>query len=105
MRSVLLLALVCGCSGQPAPAAQPTGGSAQQPTTATTCDEVKPKVEALYRAESEVTAADNTTMVMNDCNKDPAQTVPCLVKARSVSELETQCLVQLDDEGTEGESR
>jgi hypothetical protein len=102
---VLLLTVVCGCPSKPTTA--PTGGGSQQPpvTTATTCDDVRPKIEALYRAESATTAADNTTMVLSDCNKDPARIVPCLANAQSVPELEKNCLIQLDDEGTEGDNR
>jgi len=69
------------------------------------CDDGRPKGDALYRAEAAVTADDNTTMVMNDCNKDPGTRVPCLVKAQSIAEIEKQCLVPLDEEGTEGETR
>ena len=38
---------------------------------------------------------------MNDCAVDPAKIVPCLAKAVTVSELEKDCLIPLDDEGTE----
>lgn len=116
-RWVLLVALASGCPGKQTSA--PTGTGSQQSTnvppsgSAKTCADVKPKVEALYRAEAEAkepkrvaaAVADNTAMVMNDCNKDPVKAVPCLVSVQSISELEQQCLVPLDDEGTEGESR
>lgn len=115
-RWVLLAVLASGCTGKQTTA--PTGTGSQQGSGvpvagAKTCADVQAKVEALYRAEAEVkepkrvaeAVADNTAMVMNDCNKDPGKAVPCLVKAQSVSELEQQCLVPLDDEGTEGESR
>jgi hypothetical protein len=77
--------------------------------SATTCDGVKPRVQDLYRAEAQQkepkrvdeAVADNTQMVMNDCAKDPDKTVPCLAKAGSVAELEKDCLIPLDDEGTE----
>ncbi|HSN25993.1 MAG TPA: hypothetical protein VLT45_06895 [Kofleriaceae bacterium] len=106
MRLVLVLLVACAC-----PAKRPvqqSGGSAVS-TTATTCEGVKPRVEQLYRAEAEAkepkrveeAVADNTQMVMNDCAKDPAKTVPCLAKAATVSELEKTCLIALDDEGTE----
>lgn len=107
MRVLLLLLVACGC-----PAKKPVqqgGGSAVTSTMATTCEGVKPRVEQLYRAEAEAkepkrveeAVADNTEMVMNDCAKDPAKTVPCLAKAATVSELEKTCLISLDDEGTE----
>jgi hypothetical protein len=43
-------------------------------------------------------------MVMNDCAKDPAKVSRCVGAVASVPELEKKCLVQLDDEGTEGEA-
>jgi len=108
-RLVLLVMVACACPSKK-PAQQGPGGSAAPPVaTATTCDGVKPRVEQLYRAEAqskepkrvEEAVADNTQMVMNDCVKDPAKTVPCLAKAATVSELEKDCLIPLDDEGTE----
>jgi hypothetical protein len=82
------------------------------PVTATTCDGIKPRVEAMYRAEAqqrepsrvEEATSDNTTMVMNDCAKDP-KLVACLAKVATIAELEKTCLVPLDDEGTEGEQK
>jgi hypothetical protein len=107
-RALLLVLVACAC-----PAKKPAqgGGSSVPPiATATTCDGVRPRVEQLYRAEAqakepkrvEEAVADNTQMVMNDCAKDPAKTVPCLAKVATVSELEKDCLIPLDDEGTEG---
>jgi hypothetical protein len=104
----------CACPAKPA--THTGGGSAGSDTTApvtsaTTCDGVKAKVEGLYRAEAQQkepkrvdeAVSDNTTMVMNDCVKDPAKFVPCLNKAATIAEIEKQCLIPLDDEGTEGE--
>lgn len=79
------------------------------PVDATTCEGIKPRVEALYRAEAqqrepkrvEAAVADNTTMVMNDCAKD-AKLIACLAKVATISELEKTCLIPIDDEGTEG---
>ncbi len=115
-RWVLLLTVVCACSGKPTTATSGTGsggGSAPVITNAATCADVKAKVEQLYRAEGqakepkrvEAFVSDNTTMVMTDCAKDPATFVPCIAKAQSIGELEKQCLVPLDDEGTEAEPK
>lgn len=79
---------------------------------ATTCEGVRPRVEKLYRADAQLhepkrvleAVADNTAMVMADCGKAPAKTAACLARVTSVAELERQCLVPLDDEGTEGEA-
>ncbi len=89
-----------------------SGVTAPPVANAKTCDDVKPRVEQMYRGEAQIkepkrvdeAVADNTAMVMRDCAKDPAKAVPCLAAAGSVVELEKQCLVQLDDEGTEGEA-
>ena len=111
---VLAMALLSACPSKPA---QPATGSqgegvALPPSSATTCDEVKPRVEQLYRAEAQAkepkrvddAVADNTQMVMADCAKDPAKAVPCLAAAPTVAELEKRCLVPLDDEGTDGDA-
>jgi hypothetical protein len=108
-RAALILLVACAPSKKPAQG----GGSgivAPPVATATTCDGVKPRVEQLYRAEAQAkepkrvddAVADNTQMAMTDCAKDPGKLVPCLAKAGSVAELEKDCLIPLDDEGTEG---
>jgi len=120
---VFVAVVACACSSKNGPTT--TGGSQQgsgagsevsvvtPPTNAKTCDEVKPRVEQMYRAEAQAkepkrvdeATADNTAMAMKDCATDPAKFVPCLAKAPTVAELEKQCLIPLDDEGTEGEAR
>jgi hypothetical protein len=117
MRAFVIVVALCACSSThtTGPGSGSTGsgpGSAPPVANATSCDDVKSRVEQMYRSEAQVkepkrveqAVADNTTMVMNDCAKDPAKTVPCLAKAGSVAVLEKQCLIQLDDEGTEGEA-
>ncbi len=104
----LLLLVACACPAKKPP--QGAGSSVAPIASATTCDGVRSRVEQLYRAEAQAkeprrvdeAVADNTHMVMNDCAKDPAKIVPCLAKAATVSELEKDCLIPLDDEGTEG---
>jgi hypothetical protein len=104
-RAVLLVLVACAC-----PSTKATPPVKSPPVaSATTCDGVKPRMQDLYRAEAQQkepkrvdeAVADNTQMVMNDCAKDPDKTVPCLAKAGSVAELEKDCLIPLDDEGTE----
>lgn len=116
-RWVLLVTVLAACPGKPATNGSGQGGSgggsAPVVANAKACDDVRPKVEALYRAEAqekepkrvEAAVADNTAMVMNDCNKDPATFVPCLAKAQSIAEIEKNCLIPLDDEGTEGDRK
>ena len=115
---VVVAVVAAGCSGKPktAPTTQGSGSNVAvvtPPSSAKTCDEVKPRVEGMYRAEAQANepkrvdeaTADNTAMVMKDCATDPAKFVPCLAKVPTVAELEKQCLVPIDDEGTEGEAR
>ena len=119
-RWVLLVAWVTLAAACPSkPATNGTGGQgsggggAPIVANAKTCADVKAKVEQLYRAEAQVkepkrveaAVADNTTMVMTDCNKDPATFVPCIAKAQSIAELEKNCVLPLDDEGTEGDRK
>ena len=113
-RLAILVALAaCACpSKKPAgPVGEGTGsGSQVAPPGATGCDAIRPKVERFYRAEAqakeptrvEEAVADNTAMVMNDCASDPAKVVACVTRVTTLKDLETTCLVQLDDEGTEG---
>jgi hypothetical protein len=104
MAALVAALLACACSGKGS--ATVGGGSG-----ARSCDEIRAKVEQLYRAEAqakepkrvEEAVSDNTTMVMNDCARAPAKVVKCVNGASSVAELEKQCLASLDDEGTEGE--
>lgn len=99
--------IACACSSNHG---TPTSGSGSPPPTG--CDGAKAKVETLYRAD--VTAekperqaeavADNTQMVMNECVKAPDKVTACIAKVSTSTELEKQCLAQLDDEGSEGEA-
>ncbi len=119
---VWLALVACACPSKPGTSSTGSGspnaggatGSAGTasvaPVTATTCDGIKARVEAMYRAEAqqheptrvEEATSDNTTMVMNDCTKDP-KLVDCLAKVATIAELEKTCLIPLDEEGTEGE--
>ena len=110
----MAVALGCACPGTGG--STPGGGSSSSGGAgggaARLCDDIRPKVERLYRAEAEVkdpkrveeAVADNTTMVMNDCAKAPARVAGCVNGASSIAELEKKCLAPLDDEGTEGEA-
>jgi len=103
----LLLLFACACpDGKPVQ--NPNPGS--NTPVATGCEVMRAKVESLYRTEAQAkdpqrvdeVVADNTTMVMNDCAKDPGKVSACLERVSTVADLEAKCLVQLDDEGTEG---
>lgn len=113
MKWLILAALVaCACPSKQAGTGTGTGtgmGSGSQTTAEGGCDAVRPKVEQLYRAEAQAkepkrvdeAVADNTTMVMNDCAKDPATVSACLASATTVADIETKCLERLAPEGTE----
>ena len=109
MRLAVILLMACACACPSKKAAPPANGGNAPAANATTCEGVRPRVDQLYRAEAQAkepkrvddAVRDNTQMVMNDCAKDPAKIVPCLAKAATVSELEKDCLIPLDDEGTE----
>jgi hypothetical protein len=108
----IVMLLGCACPAKPATTPPPAGsGSNVAPPVATSCDAQKSKVEALYRAEAQAkepkrvdeATADNTAMVMKDCAKQPDKASACLAKVTTVAELEKECLIPLDPEGTEGE--
>src|SRR5512135_1610910 len=112
-RWCLVMLLGCACPAKPA-TTPGTGSGSTTVTTGpvpTTCEGARGKVEALYRAEAQAkepkrvdeAVADNTAMVMTDCAKQPDKTVACLARVTTVAELEKDCLIPLDPEGTEGE--
>lgn len=109
---LILAALLAGacasaCSGKREPTVGTGTGTAQSTAP---CEGIRGKVEQLYRVEAqakepkrvEEAVADNTTMVMNDCAKAPDKVAACVRGATTIADLEQQCLVQLDDEGSEG---
>lgn len=110
-------ALAGACSGKNGPGAG-TGGSgaggggAAGSGAGGPCEQVRAKVEQLYRAEAEAkepkrveeAVADNTAMVLAECARAPGRVAPCARAAGTAAELEQRCLAPLDDEGTEGEA-
>lgn len=109
----LVLFVACACPSKQASTGTTTGsGSAVTEPVLIGCEAVRQKVERMYRSEStdkdaarlEGSIADNTAMVMNDCAKAPDKVVACINGSTTIAELEQNCLVQLDDEGSEGEA-
>jgi hypothetical protein len=106
------IVLVLAACGAPGATTTTTSTSAPPPATAATCDNVKPRVESMYRAEGQQRepkrvdeyVSDNTTMIINDCVKNPTKLAPCLAAASTVAQMEQECVIPLDDEGTEGEA-
>jgi hypothetical protein len=100
---VLAFALgACACKSK-----KDTGGGGTG-TGDATCDAIKTHVEKLYRAEAsgdniDEQVADNTQMVMNDCAAAPDKVARCAKGATNVADLETRCLIPLDQEGSDGD--
>lgn len=109
--ALVLMIAACGAPAATTTTTTTTTTTATPPTTAATCDSVKPRVESMYRAEGQQRepkrvdeyVSDNTTMIMNDCVTNPAKFAPCLAAAATVAQMEQECVIPLDDEGTEGE--
>jgi hypothetical protein len=112
---ILLTIVACACPSK----ATKTGGTGVGSGSSTVavvppggCDGARPRVEQLYRAEAQAkepkhvdeAVADNTAMVMAECGKNPEIVSACLAEAATVKDLETRCLPQLDDEGSEGDA-
>jgi len=103
----LVLGLVaCACPGGgagPGTGAGPNGGGGGATGD---CAAARTHAEQLYRAAAssadDPTVADNAAMVAADCAADPARVARCAAAATTVAQLESDCLVPLDDEGSEG---
>ncbi len=114
---VVVTIVACACpskstkTGAGSNAGSAGSGSSVTPP-ATGCEGARAKVEGLYRAEAQVrepkrvleAVADNTSMVMAECAKDPAKVSACIANAATVADLEATCMPKLDDEGTEGDT-
>ena len=106
--AVVLALAACASKGS-----GPATGSGSNLAVTPTCDGIRAKVQQLYRAEAEKrepkrvdeAVADNTAMVDRDCAKAPDKVAPCIAKADTLAEIEKACLIQLDAEGTEAETR
>jgi hypothetical protein len=105
----------CACKSKPTTVAGgsgASGGTGGGTGDASECERVKPAVTALYEAEAKATGAaekdatfvaDNVAMVMKDCAQEPGRVAACAGAAASVAQLEKDCLIPLDPEGTEGD--
>jgi hypothetical protein len=115
MKRVALFALwiaACACAPKKPVTDGSGGGTGTATATGASCDDAKPAVTALYEAEAKATdqvdhdpsfVDDNVAMVMKDCAKDPARVARCATGAKDVASLEHDCLIPLDEEGSEGE--
>ncbi|MCE9578036.1 MAG: hypothetical protein K8W52_33205 [Deltaproteobacteria bacterium] len=108
-----LFLAACGCA--PKKGTDPGTGSAGSGSAgsgnAADCEAARANVTALYQSQSTVGnaaknatfVADNVAMVMTDCAADPAKVAACAAAAKSVADLERDCLLPIDDEGSEGD--
>ncbi|MBT8495947.1 MAG: hypothetical protein KJO07_23080 [Deltaproteobacteria bacterium] len=100
-------ALLVGVPGCPGGSDKSGGGG-----KTADCEQHAAKIRALYGKEDLDTGTGddaaalrkdlvdaNVNMVLSDCRKDPARYGPCLAGASSVAEIESECLVPLDDRG------
>lgn len=108
---VVLIALAAPLAGCKRGA---TGGGSGESSAALRCAAEADRIRAIYRREparpgetederSPELARDllesNVEMVLADCETDPDRIVACIRRAESVTELEGECVIPLDDEG------
>jgi len=111
-----LFLAACGCSPKkgtdPGSAGSGSAGSGSAGSgTAADCEAARANVTALYQSQATVGnaaknatfVADNVAMVMTDCAAAPAKVAACAAAAKSVADLERDCLLPIDDEGSEGD--
>ena len=105
----VLAVLLGACGGDSKPKPRTIGEHGHGPVIVP-CDDAKPNVTALYEAAAKATdqathdptyVDDNVAMVMKDCAANPLRVAACAKVATSVEALEHDCLVPLDEEGTE----
>jgi hypothetical protein len=121
MRWLIAAALVaCACPSKQAGTGTTTtggggsgiGSSGGGQVELTGCEAARSKVEALYRADAQQhepkrvdeAVADNTAMVMAECNRLPDAFTTCISSVTSVKDLETLCMPKLDEEGSEADA-
>jgi hypothetical protein len=111
-RMAIAIALLAACGGKNHGDGTGTGTSSASASASADCKAIEPHVRELYHAEATAAASgedveeqttDNVTMVMNDCAAKPDKVAACAGAAKTVAELEKQCLIPLDDEGSEGD--
>jgi hypothetical protein len=98
VRAAVLALLLAACSQGGSRRARPgedPGGETIDPR----CEAVRARVRSLYQKQEAPLIDDDVTMVMNDCREDPERVAPCAERAASAAEIESTCLIPLDDEG------
>lgn len=107
-----LALLAVGCSnGTKKGVGEPGATIDAAPSAAARCDKQRPHVAELYKKAEpadvdakkqkrrDMERADNVNMMLTECKKNPDRFAPCIEKATSVKQLESQCVIRLDDEG------
>ena len=97
----------CACPNKPATTTTTTtgSGSGAEPTAGTPCERASLQVKELYRADaqSDEAIADNTAMVLAECNRAPDAVSACIAGVTTVKDLEAKCMPVLDEEGSEAD--
>jgi hypothetical protein len=96
-----------GCPNKSGPKG-PGAGDGGDPVADRRCDAQRAHIQQLYEqattADKPELAADlleaNVAMVMADCAEQPARAAPCIEQAKTAADIERDCLIPLDDEGT-----
>lgn len=103
---IVIALAACACPNKQTTTTTTGGtGSGGGPTTGTPCERVTAKVRELYRADaqSDEAIADNTAMVIAECNRAPDPVSACIAGVTTVNALEATCLPKLDEEGSEAD--
>ena len=99
-----LAATLClaACTGKKPPPGQPAGNPER-------CDGYRERLTQWYRAEAEADGASpelavdltesNVEMVLTDCRAEPGRVLQCLASAGGIADVESKCVIPLDDEG------
>lgn len=72
---------------------------------ASACEPLRSKVLAVYEQHAgegagNVQPDDDVDMILADCRLDPGRVVPCIQQANDAAQMERDCLLPLDDQGT-----
>jgi len=113
LSAACLCAFALGCGSGTKVGHRPADDASDGGPPKMNCAGAAAKVEGLYTkaAESEGIAVNlrsaylsaNVHMVRVDCDRD-SSVLPCLLRSKTVAEIESNCLLPLDDEG-EAEQR
>lgn len=97
-----LLVCLSACSASKSTTNTRASSESEQPPRAQECATLRGRLGKLYAAQSAQapkSVADNVEMVLDDCQRSPARVLPCAREAETAEELESTCLIPIDDQG------